>query len=60
MVIHKAKMEIQSVGLKMINIIMFSFLVVELVREDVAASVMDSATASGKGKMEGGYSAGNF
>ncbi|KZT35590.1 hypothetical protein SISSUDRAFT_1051147 [Sistotremastrum suecicum HHB10207 ss-3] len=60
LVIKKAKIEIHSPGLHMIDMILFSLLVVELVREDGAVGVMDVSTASGKGKMQGGFSARNF
>ncbi|KZT35343.1 hypothetical protein SISSUDRAFT_1051507 [Sistotremastrum suecicum HHB10207 ss-3] len=58
--IEKAKIEIYPPGLHMIKMILFSLLVVELVREDGAVGVMDGSTASGRGKMQGGYSARNF
>lgn len=55
-VIHRAKMEIFASGLHMINIIMFSFLVTEILRRDRSPDVMDLATANNVARMEGAYS----
>ncbi|KZS88112.1 hypothetical protein SISNIDRAFT_490457 [Sistotremastrum niveocremeum HHB9708] len=55
-VIHRAKMEIFASGLHMINIIMFSFLVTEILRRDRSPDVMDLATANNVARIEGAYS----
>ncbi|KZT35344.1 hypothetical protein SISSUDRAFT_1051508 [Sistotremastrum suecicum HHB10207 ss-3] len=59
-VIHRAKIEIYASGLHMIPMIMFSFMVTELVRRDGSVDVMDIVTATGKAGMEGSMAAFTF
>lgn len=59
-VIHRAKVEIYPSGLHMIHMIMFTLLVVELVREDGSVEVMDLVTATGKAGMEGSMAVFSF